>query len=376
MSIKTFIKMAAISLLLVTSFQTNAEEKDWPNWQHFKQGYIIDDGRVIDASDSRNITTSEGQSYALFFALVANDKKTFELLFNWTEVNLFKKDITSRLPAWLWGKKDNGEYGILDNNSASDSDLWIAYVLIEAGRLWKNYNYTSLGYFLAERILKEETIATVNNQRMLLPAAQGFSMENSTYRLNPSYVPLQLIEYFTHIFSDNRWEQLKEGSLSLILDSAPRGYSPDWIYYRNGTFFQKRNKSNNGSYNAIRTYLWAGMLSPEDEHYRKLLDALSPMQRKIKQTGFPPENINTNTTRYKGKGSAGFSAAVIPFLSALGDDESTQIQYKRAKNLLNLTPGQHYYDYVLTLFGNAWLEGRYRFAANGSLVTPWKEGIK
>jgi endoglucanase len=374
MGLKIFFKTALLALLLVMPLTANAKNKDWPHWQHLKNNYIIDDGRVLDASDPRRITTSEGQSYALFFALIANDKKTFEQLFNWTENNLFKKDITSRLPAWLWGKKNNGEYGILDDNSASDSDLWIAYVLIEAGRLWGNYNYQSLGYFLAERIMNEETVITEDNQRMLLPAAQGFKKDNSTYRLNPSYVPMQLIEYFTHVFTSNEWQQLKQGSLSLIVDSAPEGYSPDWVYYQKGQFFHPRNESNIGSYNAIRTYLWAGMLSPEDENYNKLLEKLSPMQNKIKEIGFPPEIINTQTGKYKGAGPAGFSAAVVPFLSALTDDESAKVQYKRALDLLKPTPGVHYYDYVLTLFGTAWFEGRYRFAKNGSLVTPWQAG--
>ena len=43
---------------------------------------------VIDPSDARKITTSEGQSYGLFFALAANDRKAFDLLLAWTRDNL------------------------------------------------------------------------------------------------------------------------------------------------------------------------------------------------------------------------------------------------------------------------------------------------
>ena len=37
----------------------------WPAWDQFKKDYISQEGRVIDPSDARKITTSEGQSYAM-----------------------------------------------------------------------------------------------------------------------------------------------------------------------------------------------------------------------------------------------------------------------------------------------------------------------
>ncbi|VFS42234.1 endoglucanase [Enterobacter cancerogenus] len=55
----------------------------WPAWEQFKQDYMSEGGRVIDPSDARKITTSEGQSYGLFFALVANDRKAFDQLLSW-----------------------------------------------------------------------------------------------------------------------------------------------------------------------------------------------------------------------------------------------------------------------------------------------------
>ncbi|WP_310666204.1 glycosyl hydrolase family 8, partial [Klebsiella pneumoniae] len=34
----------------------------WPAWEQFKQAYVSPEGRVIDPSDARKISTSEGQS--------------------------------------------------------------------------------------------------------------------------------------------------------------------------------------------------------------------------------------------------------------------------------------------------------------------------
>lgn len=71
---------------------------------------MSESGRVIDPSDARKITTSEGQSYGLFFALAANDRKAFDLLLAWTRDNLAEGDLTQHLPAAV-GKKDDETLG-------------------------------------------------------------------------------------------------------------------------------------------------------------------------------------------------------------------------------------------------------------------------
>ena len=67
----------------------------WSSWQRFKFLYLSADGRIVDASTSRQVTTSTGQSYALFFALVANDRPAFDAILLWTLRNL---------AAWQLGK--------------------------------------------------------------------------------------------------------------------------------------------------------------------------------------------------------------------------------------------------------------------------------
>lgn len=183
-------KLISFLMLLVSPYLW-ANTCEWPQWETFKSVYM-EQGRVVDGSDERIITTSEGQSYALFFALVANDPKTFDQVLKWTQSHLAGGDLTARLPAWLWGRKENGQFGVLDSNPASDSDLWIAYSLVEAGRLWNNYYYQTLGHLIASRILREETVNIAGVGTVLLPAPTGFDAD-SQYRVNPSYVPLQLI---------------------------------------------------------------------------------------------------------------------------------------------------------------------------------------
>lgn len=74
----------------------------WPAWEGFKKQFVSASGRVISNDPEGSRTYSEGQSYALFFALVANDRAMFDTVLKWTEDNLCGGDMTARLPAWLW----------------------------------------------------------------------------------------------------------------------------------------------------------------------------------------------------------------------------------------------------------------------------------
>jgi hypothetical protein len=60
------------SLLARMSSLAAAESSSWPFWDRYATHFLSPDGRVIDP-DRNKMTTSKGQSYALFFALFAND---------------------------------------------------------------------------------------------------------------------------------------------------------------------------------------------------------------------------------------------------------------------------------------------------------------
>src|SRR5580698_7610733 len=99
-----------LALAMLTGLSgCHAEPQPWPLWQAYTQHYLDDQGRVIDRS-AGDRTTSEGQAYAMFFALVDNDQPHFDKLLKWTEANLAGGDLTARLPAWDWGKTKSGEW--------------------------------------------------------------------------------------------------------------------------------------------------------------------------------------------------------------------------------------------------------------------------
>ncbi|END9092190.1 TPA: cellulase [Yersinia enterocolitica] len=356
-------------LLLLASFGT-AAACDWPAWQQFKQHYISEAGRVIDPSNPRKVTTSEGQSYGLFFALVADDRETFDRLLTWTENNLSAGDLTARLPAWLWGQRNEHSWDILDPNSASDADLWIAYSLLEAGRLWDTRRYQTMGTLLLQRIAKEEVVNIPGLGEMLLPGKIGFNNEDR-WRLNPSYLPPQLLARFASFAGP--WKAMVKTNQRLWLETAPHGFSPDWVVWQKDKGWQPdETHPNLGSYDAIRSYLWAGMLANNSPQKAALIQRFQPMAEVTRQQGLPPEKADTLTGKTTGDGPVGFSAALLPFLASSPAPFSQQALSQQQKRVQDSPPGADaYYSAVLTLFGQGWAQHRYSFNRQGELQPSW-----
>ncbi|SOE64367.1 endoglucanase [Burkholderia sp. D7] len=363
-----------------------AQCTDWTAYRTFTARFVQADGRVIDYSTPTQQTTSEGQSYAMFFALVANDRATFDRLLIWTRTNLaanqFEPD-NVRLPSWQWGRKPDGSFGVLDPNSASDSDLWIAYDLLQAGRLWNEKTYTQLGMALAAQIVRQEVTNLASLGPMLLPGPQGFRTGDVT-RLNPSYSPLPVLRGLAHEMPDGPWNQLAENSYKLVTTTAPRGFSPDWAAYKSGQFVVDPQTTDTGSYDAIRVYLWAGLTSSADPLGKPWLAALGGMRQAVAQNGYPPERVNVSTGVTSGEGPLSYWAALAPYFKTLGDDRGLGLARTHLAVLdapvatsSGAAPASSnrepvYYDRVLGLFGAGFIEGRYRFDEAGRLVPSWR----
>ncbi|KVN29177.1 endoglucanase [Burkholderia pyrrocinia] len=346
----------------------------WPRWDAFKRDFLSADGRVIDVGSADSRTVSEGQAYGLFFALVANDRRAFDTILGWTENNLAQGDLTAHLPAWLWGRAADGAWRVLDANAASDADLWIAYTLVEAGRLWHERSYTARGALLAKRVLDDETASVPGLGLTLLPGPVGFRLANDQWRVNPSYSPPQVIRGLgARLPDDRRWASLAASTARVLLDTAPKGFSPDWALYRAGAGFAPDPATQaESAYNAIRVYLWAGMLDPADPLAAPLLARFAPFAEHIAAHGAPPEKVDTTTgAAGPNDGNGGFSAAAVPFLDARGQRALADAQAARVEMLARQSP-PGYYSSVLTLFGLGWRDARYRFAADGTLDVRWR----
>ena len=346
--------LCALSALVPVTSQA------WDKWDAFKAANVNDSYRVIDYNDNRRITTSEGQSYAMFFALVAGDKESFDNLLKWTENNLASGDITKHKPAWLWGK-NGSSWGIIDSNNAADSDMWIAYCLLEAGRLWDRPDYTAKGKAMMD-LLKKDVRDIKGLGKVLLPGYKGFE-QTDFVTLNPSYYPVFILRRFE--LEDAEWKAVTEGTVRSLVRSAPRGYAPDWVRFnRQGKVIKEKGDDFVfGSYNAIRTYMWAAMMSPADPVRAVLVERFEPFAELARQTNMPPEKINVFTGERHGYGSPGFAACVLELLGK----GATQ-NYLRTVIENDPIIGENYYRNTLMVYAIGFDRGLYRFDRNGYLI--------
>ena len=359
-------------------------EPPWPLWEKYAATFLDNQGRVIDhAAGDR--TTTEGEAYAMFFALVANDPARFSKLVEWSETNLAQGDLTLHLPAWSWGKAPDGSWRVLDQHPAADADLWIAYSLSEAGRLWHNDRYASLGKIMADRVAQQEVVLVPGVGTTLMPGAVGFHPDAQTWYLNPSYMPPQLLAYFKHQNPQSPWGEVAASLPALVGSSG--GFVMDWVRAGSDGLHPMAPPSTIGdgkpvptpvgSYDAIRVYLWMGLADPRTPGVRESLIAMQGMANYLKTNVTPPLQADASGKALNPDAPVGFSAAVIPYLHALSRKPEEAKQRVRLTALLNPAtglygPGGEYYDQNLALFESGWSERLYSFEVNGQLHVKWK----
>jgi endoglucanase len=413
---------AVIALSMLAGDGCRAEQKPWPLWQSYAKGFIDDQGRVIDHS-GQDRTTSEAQAYAMFFALVANDQKEFDKLLLWTTQNLAQGDLTQHLPAWNWGKAADGQWKTLDPNPASDADLWMAYDLFQAGEHWGDRDYTKLATAMIEHIEKLEVVQlppSCADGPLLLPAPVGFHPDDFTWVMNPSYIPLPLVEYFAST-RHGLWSSMVQELPHFYNHTATAGYAPDWSKCDSRAGWsataapgqqpmqtQAGQAGANpapatpqtangavpaatapaaagtvpapvmapvpavGSFDAIRVYLWLGIADPKTPSLKLSLDELPGMAKYLSSESKPPLTVDAYGSVKNAQGPLGFSAAVAPYLEALKQDASANAQLNRLKAGLDAGTGlyghpAYYYDQNMALFATGWVEKRYHFDKDGSL---------
>ncbi|MGJ4748622.1 glycosyl hydrolase family 8, partial [Leptospira sp. SA-E8] len=217
----------------------------------------------------------------------------------------------------------------------------------------------------------EETAVIPGLGLALLPGPQGFTPRPGSYRLNPSYSPIQLMRRLAALHAQTAWSEIAATSLVLIVQSSPHGYAPDWVLHQDGALVPDTQTQGVGSYDAIRVYLWAGLMHEDEPARTVLLAALAPMARQTADEGLPPLRVDTASGAVRGSGPVGFSAAVLPFLAVSNLPAAERAQRQRLTAEQPLTRQGNYYDQVLTLFGLGWADEQYRFARGGALIPKW-----
>ena len=382
------IVIAALMALMAPLVGGCKAEQSWPLWESYTQQFMDGQGRVIDHSTGDR-TTSEGQSYAMFFAVVDNDRSHFEKVLHWTEANLAGGDLTSRLPAWSWGEAPDGSWKVLDGNSASDSDLWIAYSLLEAGRLWHDARYEALGKAVANRIAEEEVALVPGIGTTLLAGNHGFHPDASTWIVNPSYLPLSVLTRLAAEMPEGPWLSVIASVGPVLSRGSGSGYAMDWVVAGSGVrpisspadlAVGNSQLPAVGSYDAIRVYLWLGIADAATPGRSELLSSVPGMAEYMTSRSVPPAKVDSTGRVVESTSPVGFSAAMVPYLTAMGMASQAKAQMERVEAGRDAATGLYgtdhseprYYDQNLVLFATGWAEERYRFGSDGALRLKWK----
>jgi len=350
----------------------------WDLWRDYKRGFLEESGRVVDHDDGGR-TTSEAQAYGLFFALVANDRPAFDRILQWTQTNLAAGDLTANLPAWLWGCDSDGKWHILDRNPASDADLWMAYTLLQAGRLWEEPGFIKLGDAIASHVAEQSVVRMPGAGTVLLPAPVGFASKEYV-ELNPSYLPVQLLYGLAAALPDGPWAQIADNTPAIVRHASPHGCVLDWVKYSTEKGWEPGRgpaTDSRASFDAIRVYLWAGMTDPHTRGRKELLAALQGMRTYMKDNFYPPMIVSAEGKVTAERAGVGYSAALLPFLKTVGDDRALTLQLSRleiARKPQSALYGDppRYYDQNLALFGTGWVQDLFRFSAEGALEVRWR----
>jgi len=367
--------MTAALLLALSLAADPCAPRPWPLFDRYVERFVSSDGRVVDRTHGDR-TVSEGQAYLAFFSLAAGDRAHFDRALRWSVDNLARGDLEARLPAWLWGRDERGAWRVLDDNAATDADLWMAYALVEAGRLWSSPRYDALGRALLANVVRSELAELPGLGPMLLPAPRGFEIKaGRAWRLNPSYLPPHVARGLVAAGVPGPWGAILAAHLRMLRESAERGWIPDWVLFRNGRFEADPVTGRAASYDAIRVYLWNGMLSEQDPLRAALLAAADGPAKLVARRAAMPELVDAATGARRGLAPPGFLAALIPDALARGDRAGARwlsevLGRARWGGLYGQPPS--YYDQDLALFGEGFAEERFRFTAQGRLAPEWE----
>lgn len=229
-------------------------------WNHYVDNFIDSYGEVVDRQN--DVTTSEGQSYAMLRAVLMNDREAFKGIWLWTKHHLQHR-LGDSLISWRW--KDGKQ---TDSANATDADIDIALALIFASVKFENPEYLEDAKEIIEDIWKQ-TVVSINGSYYLLPSERTLAGRGEYYLLNPSYFSPAHYRIFAEVDTERSEEWLKLASDSYRTLNRLRtwqtpgaGLPPNWVlvHQRTGSLesagaYILQGGANYFGYDAFRT-LW------------------------------------------------------------------------------------------------------------------------
>ena len=316
---KVIIFLSVFVLVFFFAFKVNGNQDGEiclkKSYELYKKNFVSNDGRVIDY-DRNNVTTSEGQSYMLLRSLIMNDRVNFGLVYKWTKDNLQRQD---KLFSWLWGKDKNGQYTTLDENSASDADIDIAFALLLAYEKWGEYQYLEEAKPIIISIWYNET-KTIGDYLTLMPGVK--QTKDEKIKINPSYFSPYAFKMFQKYDELHDWDLLVQSSYFYLNESCKKTQShlpPNWFLIENGEIVLEDSANSDFSYDAVRVFprVYLDYINTRD---KRALAILQKSQFFVEQW----KNSKTFYTNYRADGQlrdkykfVGARAIITPAISII-----------------------------------------------------------
>ena len=245
------VRLVLITLVMLSVRTAAANEQEWGD---FKQRFVSPEGRVVDPLQEE-ASHSEGQGFAMLFAVYYGDSVTFRKLWQWTQQHLQVRE--DKLLSWRWLPGS----GVTDKNNASDGDLLVAWALLRAAEKWHEAAYLKSSQEIAHDI-REKLLRRTDHGLILLPGNAGFDKSDGI-TINLSYWVFPALRDLPRADPSPEWGELTRSGISILgyARFGRWGLPPDWLQLgdkvRPADGYPERF-----SYNAVRIplyLLWAGL---------------------------------------------------------------------------------------------------------------------
>ncbi len=307
------------------------------DWRLFQKRFITADGRVVDTGNG-NVSHSEGQGYAMLFAIAYRDRGAFERIWTWTRKNLQTRP-GDKLLSWQWRPDDQGGGAVTDPNNASDGDLLVAWALLRAFRLWENFEHQQAALQILADLARLDVLEGPDGP-VLLPGTDGFVKPDGT-TLNPSYYVFPALREVAEAVPGGPWKDLAKSGLALLAQARFGDWqlTPDWILDGDPVTPAPGFPPLFG-YNAIRIPLHLGWQDPRSD----LMQPFAQFWRKCREKNTFPATVDVVTNAWGSDPALPGMRAVADFAVACAEKQSLTV-----RSLPVLTEEEAYYSASLNL---------------------------
>lgn len=209
------------------------------NWRkNYLKAYNNNEEIFTNSSDDENITqtVSEAQGYGMLITTIAGEhnvesaEKDYEDLYNYY---IQQVDTKTKLMSWKQIISGDSVTEKLENN-ATDGDLYIAYSLIQAYKLWGTEKYKST----AETVLNNILEYNYNKELNIITLGSWVSKDSKEYSVfrSSDVIPMFFKE-FGEFMGNSTWDVISESMLQYLSDvsnNSTSGLVSDMIVVENG----------------------------------------------------------------------------------------------------------------------------------------------